>query len=168
MRKLIRWLALVMLLSGCTPFWISDEYDPQFDNIPPSFQTTVVGICDFVDYRVQYTSEEMHNRAEYWQSPDQTWDRKLGDCEDFAILVMYIMHRDLGGWPQLACGGQQRSDGTWSGHGWVEYEGREYEAQTGADVTDNPRYSTPQLISYGHAMWRSMNTHRSMIGGDDE
>jgi hypothetical protein len=169
MRKLIRWLVLVMLLSSCTPPWICDDYDPRFSNIPPSQETTVAGICGVVAQRVHYTSDgAAHHVDEYWQSPDQTWTLQSGDCEDYALLVMYLIHVDLGGWPQLACGGQQRFDGTWAGHAWVEYNGREYEPQNGFDVTDNPRYSTPRLVSYGHAMWRSMNTHRSMIGGDHE
>ena len=42
------------------------------------------------------------------------------------------------------------------------YEGRWYEAQTGRDVTNDPNYALDYTVSYGVAMWRSMNTHKAL------
>jgi hypothetical protein len=161
MKKLT--LALVLIsLTGCCPFWISDHYDPQFSCIPSSGAMTPYAVCHWVDARVRYLGDAIHDKLDYWQSPDQTWEWKAGDCEDYALLVMYVMHRDLGGWPKLACG---KVPGGY--HAWVEYEGEQYEAQSGAVVTDDPDYQALSYIEYGHAMWRSMNTHKTIVGGTE-
>ena len=147
-------LALVLLMAGCTLF-VDPEYDPAFA-IPATGATTPRGICYWVMSRVAYLGDEIHDRSDYWQSPDQTYEWGRGDCEDYAILVMYLMHRDLGGWPEMAAG--YLSD---MGHAWVLYEGRQYEPQTGVDVTERQEYDLVYTIPYGKVMWRSMNTHRS-------
>lgn len=38
--------------------------------------------------RIRYERE----RGDIWQSPYETWTRKKGDCEDFALLWMHILH----------------------------------------------------------------------------
>lgn len=30
---------------------------------------------------------------DYWQSPQEFWQRKTGDCEDYALLVQYVLQR---------------------------------------------------------------------------
>jgi hypothetical protein len=70
---------------------------------------------------------------------------------------MYLIHRDLGGWPQLVVG---KCYG--NGHGWVEYNDRWYEAQTGTDCTGNPNYVLNKAISYGEALWRSTHGHKAL------
>jgi hypothetical protein len=144
---------LVVLLAGC--YWLVDDtYDPQFD-IPATGATTPSEVCLWVDARVTYTSDAIQH--EYWQSPDQTYEWGCGDCEDYVILVIYLIHRDLGGWPRLAKGM------CYGGiHGWVEYEGRWYEAQTGIDVTGASGYVLGSYIPYGEMMWRSMNIHKTI------
>ena len=157
MKKLAVVLVVLLLLS-CRPWWnVSPEYDPRFAEIP------VLGIVEPSDAgvwlvkNVTYIGDEIHDTAEYWQSPDQTYTWRTGDCEDFAILMMYLVHVELGGWPALAVGG--RPDGK---HAWVIYEGWWYGAQGGADVTDNPDYVLLEAIPYGEAMWRSMNGHKDI------
>lgn len=146
---------LVVLLAGCSMF-VPDDYDPQFD-IPATCATTPAEVCVWVDARVAPVGDEIHGRMDYWQSPIQTITWRTGDCEDFAILVLYLIHRDLGGWPELVYG---RVLGNY--HGWVRYNGREYESLNGVDVTSNSAYRMIAVVSYGDALWRSMNTHRKM------
>ncbi|MDD5547174.1 MAG: transglutaminase-like cysteine peptidase [Candidatus Omnitrophica bacterium] len=153
-------VALVVLLAGCA-WCVDDTYDPAFD-IPATGATTPQEVCRWVDTRVRYVSDDIHDMLEYWQSPDQTWAWAAGDCEDYALLVMYLLRRDLGGWPALVLG--HYDDGTTrGGHAWVAYNGRWYEAMTGEDVTGSPWYTLHESVSYGVAMWRSMNTHKSML-----
>lgn len=154
----MQWLvlAVTLALSGCGAWWVDDTYDPAFE-IPATGATMPQGVCRWVDARVQYLGDDIHDRAEYWQSPDQTYEWGRGDCEDYVILVMYLIHRDLGGWPALI--GGYVSGGR---HAWVGYAGRWYEPQTGYDVTDNPAYEYELTIEYGEVMWRSMNWHRSV------
>jgi len=160
----MKWalVLIAVLLASCAPWWnVADDYDPAF-NIPATGATTAYEVCRWVDTRVWYLEDTIHDMPEYWQSPDQTWEWRRGDCEDYALLVMYLLHRDLGGWPEMAIGGYDDGVDVW-GHGWVIYAGRWYEPQTGQDVTGNPAYMLNRSVSYGVAMWRSMNTHRSIL-----
>jgi len=156
----MKWplVLFAILLAGCAPWWnVEDTYDPAFD-IPATGAATPQAVCRWAIDRVDYLDDAIHDQFDYWQSPDQTYEWGRGDCEDYALLVMYLLHRDLGGWPELVIG---TAGG--GGHAWILYEGREYEAQTGHDVTDDPDYVQRVVVSYGIAMWRSMNTHKSMM-----
>jgi hypothetical protein len=151
----MRWLALsVLLFAGCN-VW-DDEYDPWYD-IPPIDATTPVEVVQVVAARIQYVPDAIHDRDEYWQSPDQTWTWCCGDCEDYVILSLYLLRRQFGGWPELA-GGEY--DG--ASHAWVEYDGRWYEPQSGQDVTGDPAYTLLLTISYGEVMERAETRHWSV------
>lgn len=146
-------MALVVVLAGCV-WCVDDTYDPQFD-IPSTGATTPQEVCGWVIWIVGYLSDKIHDMPDYWQSPDQTYEWRRGDCEDYVLLVMYLIHRDLGGWPEMVLGHIPAG-----GHAWVLYDGREYEAQTGQDVTDFAEYEQRCTVSYGVALWRAMNTHK--------
>lgn len=157
----MRWaiVLLMVALAGCAPWWnVEDTYDPVFD-IPATGAATPVEVCRWVDARVEYLDDAIHDKLEYWQSPDQTYEWGRGDCEDYALLVLYLIHHDIGKWPELVIGYYDDH-----GHGWVAYEGRWYEPQTGSDVTDDPLYQQRTVVAYGKALWRSMNTHRRLTG----
>lgn len=157
---MVRWLALLCALAfvACVPWWdVSDTYDPQFPEVLPIGATTPLDIGVWLSHNIRYTGDDIHDKTEYWQSPDQTYRWRCGDCEDYAILMLYMLHTELGGWPALAVG---RYDD--SGHGWVLWEGRQYEPQTGRDVTEDPHYTLRETVPYGVALWRSMNTHRTL------
>lgn len=155
----MRWIvvvATIALLTGC--YWfVDDTYDPQFD-IPATGATTPQEVCSWVIWIVGYLSDKIHDKPDYWQSPDQTYEWRRGDCEDYVLLVMYLIHRDVGGWPEMVLGSVSKG-----GHAWLLYEGREYEVQTRQDVTDDPDYVQRVVVSYGVALWRSMNTHKTMM-----
>jgi len=156
----MKWCILlcVLALAACAPWWNVDaDYDPQFPEILPIGATCPEDIGAWLNVNIQYVSDDIHDTWEYWQSPDQTYQWRSGDCEDFVLLAMYMIHTELGGWPELAGGAYY---GT--GHGWVLYEGRQYEAQGGRDVTADPHYSLEFTVSYGVALWRSMNGHRGI------
>ena len=34
--------------------------------------------------------------SEEWKLPHETWNDEAGDCEDKCILMMFLLHRDLG------------------------------------------------------------------------
>jgi hypothetical protein len=158
----VKWLivTVAVLLAGCSAWWVEDTYDPVFD-IPAIIVTDVTDVLLLVTDRILYVNDTIHDKDEYWQSPDQTWTWQTGDCEDFVILAMYFLHREFGGWPELA--GGWYDDGVTSGyHGWLMYEGRQYEPQTGMDVTDDPAYRLQRTISYGETMWRAEYWHRAL------
>lgn len=37
-----------------------------------------------------------HDECDYWQSPEETYNFRQGDCEDMCILFMYLIHEQLG------------------------------------------------------------------------
>jgi len=45
-------------------------------------------ILKWVIRNIRYKGDkEVHNQREYWQNPEETLNRKTGDCEDGALLV---------------------------------------------------------------------------------
>jgi hypothetical protein len=50
--------------------------------------TTPREICRFVGTYISYRTEDVDR----WTSPDETWARGKGDCEDFATLVEQACH----------------------------------------------------------------------------
>jgi hypothetical protein len=152
------WLLLLaaLLLTRCG--W--EEYDPTYA-VPDFVFDTPQDAVEFVAWSIRYVPDDIHDREEYWQSPDQTWEWKTGDCEDNVILAMYILRQEFGGWPQFAGGWMEGlTEGGW--HAWLIYDGRWYECQTGADVTDNPAYRLDITYEYGEVLWRAENWHQSV------
>jgi hypothetical protein len=161
MKRLLPFLALLLLVS-CNPWWdVEDDYDPTFPEIPSFGFTSPLEIGQWLNRNVRYYGDEIHDKIEYWQSPDQTYIWRAGDCEDFAVLMMYMLHVELGGWPSLVMGYYYGGY-----HGWVLYEGQWFEAQTGRDVTNDVHYVLDETVTYGITMWRSMNTHKVLKGDE--
>jgi hypothetical protein len=181
MKKLWILVVVAIALVGCKIWFVEDDYDPAFDEVDSGVYfngpsgwykdpglagvvlTTPIECCQWADRYVAYVSDDIHDQLEYWQSPDQTYVWGSGDCEDFALLTMYVIRKELGGWPHLVLGRYVYDDGEHGGHAWIEYEGCWYEAQTGQDVTNDYHYQLRELVPYGKAMWRSMNTHKSLL-----
>jgi hypothetical protein len=146
---------IVLVFSGCIPWWnVSETYDPIFPEVLPIDATRPQDIGLWLGANIHYIFDDTNG---YWQSPAQTYQWRSGDCEDFAILMMYMIRHELGGWPELAIGlvgGRV--------HAWVIYNGYGCEAQGGRDVTEDPNYILRETVSYGVTMWRSENIHRSI------
>ena len=156
--KIVALIVFCAALFSCAPWWNVDaDYDPTFPEIQPTGAALPQDIGKWLNMNIRYLSDDIHDEWEYWQSPDQTYAWRCGDCEDYAILMMYMIRQELGGWPELGMGKYYGR-----GHGWVVYEGRWFEAQGGRDVTNDPGYSLTSTVSYGVTLWRSMNTHKSI------
>ncbi|MFA4971806.1 MAG: hypothetical protein WC683_04285 [bacterium] len=155
----------ILALSGCTGWWLGEMgYDPQFESIPHPVSSTIggdatpEGIGKWLGSHIRRSKDiERQQRAEYWAPPDLTWLERSGDCEDIALLMMYLIRWETGEYPSLATG----IDGD-TPHAWVIFGGRWYEAQGGADVTDSPERTLWRSVPYGEAMYRSMNGHKGL------
>ncbi|MEI6605749.1 MAG: transglutaminase-like domain-containing protein [Verrucomicrobiota bacterium] len=79
-------------------------------------EARALAVWDLVAGRVDYINDQYQREGigECWLPPQETWDRKLGDCEDHSIL-MCSMLRTLGIRSWLVWG--KAGDG---GHAWVE------------------------------------------------
>jgi len=145
---------IVFALDGCANY-----YDPLrvFDEIPDLGIQTVQDAMDWVADEIWYVSDEIHYpQLEYWQSPLQTYVWRTGDCEDYAILALYLIHRDVGIDGELARGSY---DGI--GHGWVLVAGHQWEPQTAVIVDNNPLYYLSSTISYDEVIERATTTHKA-------
>ena len=100
MRKFIIVLLIFMFLfvSGCgfvTEIWDDDEewekyyHEAELDEIV----TDAESILKWVHFNVDYISDQTKwGIPEYWQPPHITLEDRTGDCEDYAILFMYLMY----------------------------------------------------------------------------
>ena len=37
------------------------------------------------------TDEKIFRQTDHWQSPEEIWSRKIGDCEDYALFAQYVL-----------------------------------------------------------------------------
>ena len=49
-------------------------------------------ITAFVHKRIQYTPDIYQGKAEYFQAPDESLKKGIGDCEDHAFLIASILN----------------------------------------------------------------------------
>lgn len=82
-----------------------------------------IGCLKKVKARVKYYSDmNLHQTAEYWQYPEETWQTRTGDCEDGALLLASLMV--MAGVPnyrvKVACG-WVKVKGKKEGHAYVIY-----------------------------------------------
>jgi hypothetical protein len=149
-------LLCVLLLAGC--YWmIPEDYDPVYPEILPTGSGIPQAIGRWLAINIEWVNDDIHDKSEYWQSPDQTYQWRSGDCEDFAILMMYLVRLELGGLPELVIGTYLGA-----GHAWIRYNGVDYEAQGGAVVSGDANYVFREKVSYAETMWRSEHRHKDM------
>lgn len=101
----------------------------QTNMIPPLGLQTVQEVMTFVADRVEYQSDQsMYGESDEWQLPQQTYVWESGDCEDFAILAVYLLKQELG-IEAYGVGGYNRDFGI--SHMWVLVDGVNWEATAG-------------------------------------
>jgi len=161
-RRVFGLLVAAAILYGC---WgnVLIEFD-----VPDLGIETIDDALYWVAHNITYISDDIHDRREYWQDPFQTYTWRTGDCEDFSILLMYLMHRDVGLDPSLVVGWVPDRDGELVGHGWVRVGGEDYEAIWGECRTAwfTEHAIVRKVISYEEVMRRSTTIHRSVV--DDQ
>ncbi|MDH6235245.1 putative transglutaminase-like cysteine proteinase [Mesorhizobium soli] len=88
-----RWSPIYQAVSTC----ISDTGcgdDPEFQNLVDSahgkgFKEKLSLINSGINRMITYRSDrEVYGQEDYWAKPGETLRKRLGDCEDFAILKM--------------------------------------------------------------------------------
>lgn len=53
-------------------------------------RTTPKQICSAVRHRVRYKADEVDE----WQAGEETWNKRVGDCEDFAIAITELCRKN--------------------------------------------------------------------------
>jgi hypothetical protein len=147
MKRFAILIISIFLIIGCKidPIW-------EFDEIPDLGLASVQDVMSWVAGEIEYVSDDIHYPAdEYWQSPAQTYIWRCGDCEDYAILALYLVHRDVGIDGQMWCS---------EDHGWVYVDGHQWEPQL-AVICDG-WYNVVVKLDYREVMRRATTTHKSL------
>jgi len=77
-------------------------------------------ICWAINNLTYVGDMKTHKQAEFWQSPEETYATKQGDCEDGALLIASLMR--IAGCPAYRvkiCAGWVKSNGDQGGHAYV-------------------------------------------------
>ncbi len=95
-------------------------------------------VCAVAGKLIRYKSD----REDEWQTPEETWARRAGDCEDFAILIQHVCEQlgysckvyvffesVIGGEGHAIVAGQLK-DGRW----WCADNGKYFEAESWEQV----------------------------------
>lgn len=76
---------MAMIVSGCA-----------MQIIPPSDFGERADVISWVAENIEYLpDDESLEGKQYWQTPQETLDRRTGDCEDFVVLDVALLH-DIG------------------------------------------------------------------------
>lgn len=89
--KLICSISLLFAIYSCSMNPMTKENiisTPDFSNIEEAMH--------WVHHNIQWISDkENYGVDDYWASPEQTFIKKSGDCEDQSILLMYIIKKQF-------------------------------------------------------------------------
>ena len=145
---------IVFALDGCKidPIWT-------FDEIPDLGIQTVQDAMSWVATEIRYVSDEIHYPAnEYWQSPAQTYIWRSGDCEDYCILALYLVYRDVG------IKGKMCTGMCYGGmHAWLWVDGHYWEPHWGCMVDGNSEFTSPAvMLDYDEVIRRATTTHKAI------
>lgn len=115
--------------------------------IPDLNLETKEEVFTWVANNIRYISdEEIHDSSDEWQLPHQTYFWRSGDCEDFAILAVYLLKR-IGIEAQLEAG---YIPGEKIGHAWVSVGGEHWESIIGMKDQGLPEIFYFLRITYSY------------------
>jgi hypothetical protein len=142
---------LAVALAGCSLEYIGEDWDYS-TACTYTFQT-LDELQAWVRASVVYASDsEQYGNLEYWASPAETLASMRGDCDDRAILFLYIAHHNMkiDGLEYVSVMGPSGK------HAVVSSQGIYY---LGLPNTD---YKVIRDYNYGQAIWISTNTHNAI------
>lgn len=87
MKRSMLLIIAVILIAGCS------DVSYSFRRYPETPEEVMMYVHNEISYVRDIYSV---GKDEYWQSPSETLRWRTGDCEDKAILMMYILKEDLG------------------------------------------------------------------------
>lgn len=140
MKRLISILFLSYIIFSCTaPEGDNFIFDmPKFDRIKDCRNW----ILNYVDYKGDSSGTDK------WQLPQETLDRRKGDCEDFSILIMSIWYYQHGDKLDLVILNNEEGDC----HAVVDYHG------TFIQSTGTGKVNYKEIISrvnFDTAIWKA-------------
>jgi hypothetical protein len=151
MKKLMILIAVIML-TGCEAM-ILDLYGYHEQNIPLSF-TTIDGAWRWVSSNIRYASD---GGTDEWQTPEETYARRAGDCEDYTILMLYFI-KDIAPDARMCV---IQSNGASTYHAIISNGNVYMEPQVWRMYWERSTFSIKQTYSYAEALkWSFMRSVR--------
>ena len=117
-----------------------------------SVEDALAWCADNIIYK---TDRESTGVIDYWQSPEQTYKLRTGDCEDFCFLLMYLMKEKLNLSPKFVI--VQKIDNN-ECHAVVELGDKWYESTGGFEANKN-HYRLKATYEYIDALWTTTVNH---------
>ena len=157
MKRILIMVILLVLFFGCKfnsmNYAVSMEFPIEYYNL--SFSEIVRVCSDEYDPEIKYRRDlDAWGVKDYWQSPTQTLNILTGDCEDYAILFMFLMKINFNMELYLIIldMGYVKEDGSEAYHAVVEYNGILYSPQRQNWIIEVGQYEQVRKISYEHTM----------------
>ncbi len=143
-------VVIFLILGGCIVTRSEEMWDYQFEHdiivndLREAYSWVICNVC--------YKDDVEGN---YWQSPEETYKCKTGDCEDLSIMFMYLAHC-TGINPELCL----VNTFDMLGHAIVRIDNYYYDPSCefdGWEISLNfVWYSEPYaVLNYGETMWRA-------------
>jgi len=133
---------MLSVLAGCFDLdfeeKVGKKYDYYFEN-----DIEVYTIGDALDY-VYINIDYEEDNSDYWQLPEETYNKGTGDCEDMCLLFMYLVVTKLDLHPMMIRVSRIR-DNKKVYHIMAILDGVYYETTAG--------YSTSRLSDYWQIEW---------------
>jgi len=135
--------------------------------IGDSDDETVYNCEQFVNSRLKYVTDKIqYEELEYWQNPEETIQRGVGDCEDYSILIKSLcLVAGVPDYKMKVCAGNTSSGGhayciylRECDNEWVTVEGSFYPTKKKIDL----RILHKQNERYG-SIWFTFNKEFSFI-----
>jgi hypothetical protein len=133
---------------------VEEKYNYNFENDIPYFadwQQAAKWVANNISYKLE--------ESDYWKLPQETYNSKNGDCEDFSILLAYILYENL----QINDVKLVRIQTETKGYHLIVQIGEIYiEAQTGKRIYYIPPDIIKWIATYPEVIWMTINYHDSV------
>jgi len=151
-------LVLLILLSGCAvePAWDNFHYSVGIPVEAENIEDVLFWCISNLSYK---SDKEVYGKS-YWQTPEETYRLRTGDCEDFALLFMYLTEKNLGLETELIIVGYNSSS---ANHAVVGVGGQWYETTGGFRIIDYSPYTYITRVDFETSMWQSATYHSGLL-----
>jgi hypothetical protein len=160
------FLMMVILTYGCAnPTKLKTVQDYEYEWNRPINVTIIDEALVWCSKNITYKSDAERN--DYWQTPQQTYDKRTGDCDDFCLMFVQLAH-ELGYEPELI-GIKIKTRGEITGHMVVKIDDIIYDVQPARKLNkleDNKTWEyikTRESYQYSEALWRAENYHKGRL-----
>lgn len=120
---------------------------------------SVASISDYIRNNILYAyDKDVHNKEDYWQTPEETYNLQTGDCEDIALFFAYFVYNQLGMDCKIAL---LKLIGRDKYHATPYFEGECFKASVNRWYTEEEMklWKIRDILTYGKAMGCTYNRH---------